>query len=510
MATDTDSGTAPLFFGQPRGVFLISTITGWERFSYWGMRGLLVLFLVSTPSAFGFGWTAPDTLRFIGTYTLIFYIAPGLGGWASDAWLGRRNALVTGSIILVVGHLLMAGPAIAPHLVRAVTGVDVSHFLFASAVPLAKPWGPETIRAAYLGAIAAGDTLNTVVAAYLLIAASFYLALSFIVVGGGLVIASGTALVGDHYPDGANTDAGYTLYYTLLSVGSLFSNLIAGTIGERLGWHYGFTAAGLGMLCGLLFYLSKERAWIRIVRMSREPMVEGAAGHAGAVRSSLPIFLFLALLIILFWSFYEQSSGFVMLFIYSSVDRAVFGWEVPATWFQSLSSIFMLALTPLALRFWAGLDKRGRNPAPHVKFALSFIFLGMAFAFYYGAALDHHASLDGKASMGWLVGGFLLLTVAEMLIIPTGFALVSRVAPARFAALILGLWFLNDGIASFVAGQIGAWGFTIGDVRLLGGATMLSTLAGIGLLLLSRRIGRFMPRETASRSRQPAPIEATT
>lgn len=492
--SDKVQNNSPMLFGHPNGVYVLSSITAWERFSYWGMRGLLVLFLSASVSDHGFGWTAEDTLRFMGFFASAFYLSPAIGGIITDRWLGRRRAIIMGGALLTLGHFCLAGPAAAPYLVQTFSGVPVPSLLNASDVPLGILFPDQSIWSGYSPSLDDSAQLSAIMFAYYAISITFYLGVLLITLGGGLLISAGTAAIGDQYFEQPHKrDAGYTLYYMLICVGSLLSNLIAGTIGETLGWHWGFSAAGFGMLIGFLSLLVFEKyvTWTEL--QSDNP--NETAHSTNTYRTALNKFLLsraclflgiMAIFMIYFSIIYEQSAGIIHLTIYEKVDRSIFGFEVPATWFQSLTSFFILFLSPLFIVLWGRLGAIRREPTFAAKFILGLAFLILSLGSFALGLMSGDGSESASLNPHWFVVGFFFLTLAELLFWPVGYALVAKLAPSHLVAAFLGIWFLTDSIAGFIAGFVGAAALNYGALTLTGQLIIGCVIASAVLFFVRR------------------------
>jgi len=296
----------------------------------------------------------------------------------------------------------------------------------------------------------------------------------------------------------------------LLNVGAFFSNFIVGTLGEKVGWHYGFTAAGIGMMIGLVFYLYKKNAWLRPKRLSRTETeataVDSAAGFS--VRHRALVWLLAAGLCIAFWVVYNQHSGLQALMIFGDVDRTLMGFEIPATWFQSLTSFFSFFLAPLLAAMLLKRAQAGRAVLPHQQLMVGFLFAALYCLLSLGAIWERDASAIAQASALWIVCAFLVLTIAELLIAPTGFTIASRLSPPRLAALLMGIWFLNDAVAGLVAGRVGALAYVIGDAALM---TALAVFCVACALIARFSDALFRHRDCMAqhdpRRRKPLPLD---
>ena len=441
------AATAPRSW-QPKGLAIIFATEMWERFSYYGMRALLVLYLVNA-----LGYKREDALELYGIYTGLVYVTPLIGGWIADRWLGMRMAAVIGGIVMMLGHFAMAVPSM------------------------------------------------------------LHVALGLLIVGNGFFKPNTSTMVGELYDgvDDPRRDGGYTIFYMGINLGALCSPLVCGTLGQKLGWHYGFASAGVGMLIGLITLLSFQswlgRAGLRPEQQSvswkNAPTISiWAASCVGFVYAALAIAptisalsvivkVILALAIIaaaiwlpgmisgkktgdekltaaewkrvaaiciltmfsiFFWMGFEQAGGSMSLFADKQTERTMFGWEVPSSWFQSINPFAILILAPVFAFIWGALNKsRFALPDP-AKQAMGLITLGLGFIVMYRA--QTLADAVGMVSPMWLWGAYMLHTLGELMLSPVGLALTSRAAPIRVAALLMGVWMLSSAAGNYLAGAL--------------------------------------------------------
>jgi len=439
------------WLGHPRGLFVLFFAEMWERFSYYGMRALLIFYLTKH-------WLFSDgeASLIYGAYTSLVYITPVLGGWLADRYLGQRRAVLFGAVVLTLGHALMA----------------------------------------IEGGGGQGDpTINI-----------FWLALSFIIVGAGFLKGNISVIVGQLYPrTDIRRDGAYTIFYMGINIGSFFGVLIAGFLGETYGWSYGFGAAGIGMLLGLVVFVLgkpllqgrgeapdpaalKRRVagvpfewllygvglasiailwalvqaqevvgvllllsggalllyigWIAVTKLPRED------------RDRILVIIFLLLLQPVFWGLFEQAGASVNLFTDRHVDRTFLGWEVPTTWFQSVNAAFIILLGPVFAGLWTALARRGLEPSTPAKFGLAIVQVGLGFlALVWGT---QGMGVDAPTSLWLIVLLYLLHTTGELCLSPVGLSAMNRLAPWHMAGLIMGAWFFATAGGNFVAGQISA------------------------------------------------------
>ena len=382
------------FFGHPRGLFLLFGTELWERFSYYAMRAILVLYLTDATLDGGLGWSTKDALDLYGIYTGLVYITPLIGGWLADNYLGQRRSILIGGALMAVGQFTLAMPA-------DMLGLGTVH--------------------------------------------TFYLGLALLIAGNGLFKPNISTMVGDLYQEGDNRrDGAFTIFYMGINLGALLAGVIAGSVTDEFGWKSGFIVAGIGMLISLVMQMSLAQSWLGDI--GREP----AAKRDLAIKKSskkepltkeefdrIKVILVMSLFTIVFWAGFEQAGGLMNIYTQQYTDRMIGGFEVPAAWFQSLNPFFIITLAPLLAVLWVKLGKR--EPNSPVKFALAMFFLALGFLCMVGAVMEQGGDTTVKTSMLWLVGAFFFHTLGELCLSPIGLSLVTKLAPLRLASLMLSL-----------------------------------------------------------------------
>ncbi len=440
--------------GHPKGLFILFMTELWERFSYYGMRALLILYLTKH---FLFG---DETAGLIyGSYASLVYAMPVLGGLIADRYLGFRKAIVFGAVLLVCGHLGMAieGP------------------------------GAQTING-----VVVRDTFYT---------QTFYLSLSFIVIGVGFLKASISTIVGQLYAENdPRRDGGFTIFYMGINIGAFVATLACAYLGETYGWRYGFGLAGIGMLFGLVTFMrgriylegageprSPEYLAAKVFGFSREQLfyiggvaavlviwqliqrtgelglflsVFGALVVAWVIwyslakcskedRDRMLVMLLLIVLSVMFWALFEQAGSSLTLF----TDRNIrMGDVFTAGMFQSLNPLFIIMFAPLFAWLWVKLAQTGREPSTPMKFGLGILQVGLGFALLvFGAS---QADGDGKVAVIWLAAMYLLHTTGELCLSPVGLSMVTKLSVKEVAGMMMGVWFLSSAFAAYAAGMI--------------------------------------------------------
>jgi len=385
---------------QPRGIHLLFTVEMWERFSFYGMRAILVLFIADSARG-GMGWSQASASRLFGLYGFFAYALPVVGGYIADRFWGTHRSLVVGAVVIAAGHFCMAAPTTP----------------------------------------------------------TFFVGLGLVAIGTGFFKVNASTMVGQLYqPGDPRRDAGFTIFYMGVNVGALIGQIACGYLGEspRWGWHYGFGAAGIGMLCGLGFYLRFRPRYLAGIGDAPPRAPEGPRAPAQPLtseeRDRLTALLVIMFLTIPFWLAYEQAASSMNFFAEQRTDRMVHGFLVPASWFQSVNPAVLILTSPVLAALWTALGRRRREPGTPAKMAAAMVLLGVGFVFMVAGARRS----DGGAlvSPWWLVAAYTFHTLGELCLSPIGLSLVTKLTPVKFAAVMMGLWFLSTGIAELLAGQI--------------------------------------------------------
>lgn len=429
------AGAAGVETRQPTGLYFLFAAEMWERFSFYGMQALLVLYMVNV---LGFG-DARASLTY-GAYAAFVFLTPIIGGALADRVLGFRLSIIIGGLIIMVGHIVLATP-------------------FAEN--------------------------------------SLFLGMAFIVIGTGFFKSSVSAVVGQLYgPDDVRRDGGYTLFYMGINVGALLATLIVGYVGQKIDWHLGFGLAAVGMAIGLVVFVAGTRHYAPATMVCRRPklvlpvvvaalvavlvmtwllavpdgaktmmLVGGGLTYAYVVyraftaepeyRRHLVAILVYVLFASSFWALFKQKDGPVLLLVDRAIDRHILGYEVPTAMFTSVNPFLILVLAPLFARLWGALGARGREPSTGLKFFMGILLAGLAFSLI--AIGAWRASVTGEpASMLWVLGGLFLLTAGELSLSPVGLSMISALSPPSLTGLMFGAWFLSTSFGAYAAGWIGS------------------------------------------------------
>jgi POT family proton-dependent oligopeptide transporter len=479
------------FFGHPRGLSTLFFTEMWERFSYYGMRALLILFMTASVAEGGLGFDTAAAGAVYGLYTSMVYMTTVPGGWIADRLIGQRRAVLYGGLIIASGHFAMAFPSIV----------------------------------------------------------TFYLGLFLIVIGTGLLKGNVSVMVGQLYgPKDQRRDAGFSIFYMGINLGAFIAPLVCGYLGQQINWHMGFAAAGVGMVLGVIQYTlggkylgeaglypapSKSPEAAAQLR-SRATLVGAlvlslvAALGVGAYTGAIPVtptqiadaagymlligtlgffaWLFLssdwtrderrrlyAITVLffaaaVFWSLFEQAGSTLNLFADRNTRTALGSVAFPSSWFQSLNSLFLIMFAPVFAWLWMRLGRH--EPSSPVKFAAGLILVGAGFAVLIVAA--NLAAQGVQVSPMWLTVTYFLHTCGELCLSPVGLSAMTKLAPARICGLMMGVWFLATSVGNFIAGRLAGFYEAMPLSELFGSITLFGIVPGIVLLLAAPAIKRLM------------------
>ncbi|MBH16042.1 MAG: MFS transporter [Gemmatimonadetes bacterium] len=480
------------FLGQPRGLSILFYTEMWERFSYYGMRALLILFMTAGTSGEnpGLGLDVGTAAAVYGLYTALVYLLALPGGWIADNLWGQRKAVYVGGWIIMIGHFSMA----------------------ISSVP------------------------------------SFYLGLILIIVGTGFLKPNISVMVGDLYPDGgASRDAGFSIFYTGINIGALIGPILCSFLGEDYNWHWGFSLAGIGMAFGLFQFKSglshlgdvglletnlsnkdlttkSRKFWsgsillvgliasfaymvsAGVIPVSLTQIATGLGtailvivalyfgylmvlgGHSREEKQRLLVILWLFLLSAIFWSGFEQAGSSLNLFAQNLTDRNVFGWLMPAGFLQSVNSAFIIIFSPIFASLWLWLASRNANPSIPVKFGLG--LLGLSAGFFVIAWGAVNATLS-PVSPAWLIVMYFFFTVGELALSPVGLSSITKLAPKGRVSQMMGIWFVATALGNLFAGLVAGNLETLQPFELFRTVAMTTAAFGLLALVVSRSIDKI-------------------
>jgi proton-dependent oligopeptide transporter, POT family len=439
------------FLGHPRGLPFLFTTEMWERFSYYGMRALLVLYMVKfllhpghaedviglatlrdlLQSMFGPLGVQPLSSHIYGLYTGLVYLTPFFGGIVADRLLGQHHTIVIGASLMAAGHFMMAFEPM------------------------------------------------------------FLIALLTLIVGNGCFKPNMSAQVGTLYaPGDPRRDRAYSIFYVGINIGAFLAPLICGTLGENVGWHYGFGAAGVGMTIALVIYLVA----LHSTALPPDEFHRAKAAHevhkplTGSEWRAIVALLLLFLPNTLFWATYEQQGNTIALWADDYTDRTInlFVWhgEIPVTWFQAFNPFMIFAFTPFIIALWARQARRGAEPSSVTKMSLGCFGVALANLIMVGAAWQAGGAPD--ASWLWLLGYFVIITIGELYLSPIGLSLVSKVAPARTISMMMGVWLGTSFVGNFIAGWLGSFWSTMDKMHFFLMIAGVAAFAGLVIFAFNR------------------------
>jgi POT family proton-dependent oligopeptide transporter len=399
----SNSAPSKTLFGHPVGLFILFFTEMWERFSYYGMRALLVLYISATVGDGGLGWTKASAIELYGWYTMLVYVMSIPGGIVADKFLGQKKSVLYGALILVAGHGILAIEAL---------------------------W-------------------------------AFYSGLALIIFGVGMLKPNISTMVGGLYKQGdIRRDKGFTIFYIGINVGAFLSALIVGYIGENYGWHYGFGLAGIGMLLGLIVYVGGQKHLTHVGNFlgNSEDLLEKEAMKKPlnkVEKDRMLVLIISFLIIIVFWGAFEQAGGLLNIYANEKIDRVIFGWEMPATWFQSFNAGFIILFGTAVAGYWANRKLKGKETSTLFKMGVGTIIMGFGFLLMVFASNEAGEIAFGTASFWWLTGAYLLHTIGELCASPTALSFITKLAPLKYASIMMGVYFAATGLGNKLAGSIG-------------------------------------------------------
>jgi POT family proton-dependent oligopeptide transporter len=440
------------FLSHPRGLAILFFTEMWERFSYYGMRALLVIYLIANVGEGGLGWTKTEALTLYGWYTMAVYLVAIPGGIIADKLLGQKKTVMLGGFILVAGHFMMAMPGL---------------------------W-------------------------------AFYTALALIVIGSGFLKPNISTLVGGLYKQGdSRRDGGFMIFYMGINLGAMLGSILCGIIAAAYGWHIGFTLAGFGMLLGQIVYIWGQKYLITaddleqssIAKIETESSDEILDQPKAAVekietlplaqkkkieKSRLIVLGISFIAVCFFWMSFEQAGGLMSIYTEEYTNRMLFGYEIPTAVFQALNAAFILIFGTLVANFWVRQWKKGKETSTIYKMGFGIIILGIGFLFMVGASMQRDAT--GESAMYWLVFAYLFHTIGELCLSPTALSFITKLAPKRMVSSIMGIYFAVTGLANKLASEIGKSSELLGELTIFWGLVAFGIIVGIGLLFLTKKL----------------------
>ncbi len=423
-------------FGHPIGLYVLFMTEMWERFSYYGMRALFVLYLTTktVDENPGLGWTSGEALALYGWYTMLVYVASIPGGWIADKFLGQKKSVLIGGILLVAGHSVLA---------------------------IEEMW-------------------------------AWYAGLGLIIAGVGMLKPNISTMVGGLYKQGdIRRDKGFTIFYIGINLGAFLSSLIVGYVGEVHGWHYGFGLAGIGMALGLLQYLLGQKYLVHVGNFlgTSEKVEDKEAMNKPLTKiekDRVIVLLISFLLVIVFWGAFEQAGGLMNIYANEKTNRMLMGFEVPASWFQSLNAMFIIFLGTSVALYWANRKLKGKVSSSLFKMIVGLIIMGTGF-FFMTAASAEYAS-NGSSAMYWLVLAYLFHTIGELCISPVALSFITKLAPVKYGALMMGVYFAMTGFGNKLAGLLGESAEDLGEFTIFTGIAVFCVVFGFIVMIFRKKL----------------------
>ncbi len=446
---------------HPKALYFLFTIEMWERFSYYGMRALLVLYMVKFLL-----FNTEKAGNIYGIYTGLVYLTPLIGGYLADRYLGQKKCILIGAILMCLGQFILAVPNLT----------------------------------------------------------FFYIALGFLIIGNGFFKPNISTIVGQLYEkNDPRRDGGFTIFYMGINLGAFFSPLICGTLGEKVGFQYGFASAGVGMFLGLLIFLWGQNKFIKEVgncpqychceelatKQSKEirknnfwiaslPSVARNDNAKDCKKSltkeekqRIAVIFILMFFTIFFWASFEQAGSSMTLFADRSTDRIIpfLNLEFPASWFQAVNPLFIIILAPLFSKLWLDLADFNKNPSIPVKFAFGLLLVSAGFVVMILASMFAQTE---KVSFLWLIGVYFFHTLGELCLSPVGLSMVTKLAPAKFLSLLMGTWFLASFFANSTAGIFAGCYDTLKTTEFFAIPAIITGVSAVLLLLIAKPIQKWM------------------
>lgn len=484
---------------HPKALYTLFATEMWERFSYYGMRALLTLYLTAELANGGFGLNREEALALYAIFTGLVYLTPILGGWVADNFLGKRKTVYIGGLVMAIGQLLLASSAFLS------SSLDVESRLLL-----------------------------------------FNFGLGVLIIGNGFFKPNISTIVGDFYDDNdPRKDSAFNIFYMGINLGAILGPFIAGALGENVDWGYGYLAAAVGMVIGVVWMKFNESnledkglpnnspegklvldnkdwreifmytialvaATLVVVIIWRElpdnvTSIISYVGFASLVLglgyvifngtngpsewSRMSVILILAFFNIAFWAGFEQAGGTMNLFAYESTDRMVFGWNIPASWFQNINPLGILIFAPIFSILWLKLDAWKINPRTPIKFAIG-LFIG-ALAFWIMTQASNAAAGGNLVSPLWLVMVYFILTLGELMLSPIGLSMITKLAPKKLVSVVMGLWMASFAAGNYLAGMLESILHKY-NFELYPFITMLMLASGLCLVILSPFLNKSM------------------
>ncbi len=426
-------------WGHPKGLYILFFTEMWERFSYYGMRAIFILYLTAktTEANAGLGWDKISALELYGWYTMMVYVMSVPGGLLADRWLGQKKTVMLGGVLLCIGHFILAFDAL---------------------------W-------------------------------AFYSGIILIVLGVGALKPNISTMVGGLYQKGdLKRDSAFTIFYIGINIGAFAAPLLVGYVGEVINWHYGFGLAGIGMAIGQIVYVWGQKYLTTVgnfMPVLRETGTNKKVPLTSIEKDRMIVLALSFLIVIVFWGAYEQAGGLMNLYARDKINRVMFGFEVPASFLQALHAFYVILFGVPVAYFWTKWRQKGRESSSLFKMGIGTIITGFGFLLLAGAAIETASSLDGKASIYWLFGAYLLHVIGELSISPVALSFITKLAPLKYASLTMGAYFMVSGIGNKLAGYVGEAAQNAGEYTIFMGVLVFCVSFGLLLVLFVKKLKKL-------------------
>ena len=426
-------------WGHPKGLYILFFTEMWERFSYYGMRAILILYLTAKTSEInpGMGWDKVSALELYGWYTMMVYVMSVPGGLLADRLLGQKKTVMLGGFLLCIGHFILAFDAL---------------------------W-------------------------------AFYTGIVFIIFGVGALKPNISTMVGGLYQKGdTKRDTAFTIFYIGINIGAFTAPLLVGYVGEVINWHYGFGMAGIGMALGQVVYIWGQKYLKNIGDFVPIKRVEGTNRKVKLTpieKDRMLVLILSFIIVMVFWGAYEQAGGLLNLFARDKINRVMFGFTVPASFLQSLHAFFVILIGLPIAYFWKLWRKKGNEASSLFKMGIGTIITGFGFLLLAKSAMDASVALDGKASIYWLLGAYFLHVVGELSISPVALSFITKLAPIKYASFMMGAYFMVTGLGNKLAGLLGEAAQSAGEYTIFISVFAFCVAFGIILILFVKKLNKL-------------------
>jgi len=426
-------------WGHPKGLYILFFTELWERFSYYGMRAILILYLTAktTEANPGLGWDNVSALELYGWYTMMVYVMSVPGGLLADRLLGQKKTVMLGGFLLCIGHIVLAFDAV---------------------------W-------------------------------AFYTGIVLIVLGVGALKPNISTMVGGLYAKGdIKRDSAFTIFYIGINIGAFAAPLLVGYVGEVINWHYGFGLAGIGMLLGQIVYIWGQKYLTEVgnfVPVAKDKTTNKSIPLTSIEKDRMIVLILSFVIVIVFWGAYEQAGGLMNLYARDKIDRVMFGFTVPTSFLQSLHAFYVILIGVPVAYLWSQWRKKGREDSSLFKMGVGTVITGFGFLLLAGAAIETASSMDGKASIYWMLGAYFLHVVGELSISPVALSFITKMAPVKYASFMMGAYFMVSGIGNKLAGLIGEAAQDAGEYTIFMSVFTFCVAFGLLLIVFVKRLKKL-------------------